>query len=86
MIFSLKVQGVSNTKVRVLVVRHIEEDALDLLSEKIGLPIRAENSQLNLFSLQLVDPRNIFCFLRSFWYRNFNWSPGTKLEKTTKGD
>ena len=31
---------VSNTKVRVLVVRHIEEDALDLLSEKIGLPSR----------------------------------------------
>ena len=31
---------VSNTKVRVLVVRHIEEDALDPLSEKIGLPSR----------------------------------------------
>ena len=31
---------VSNTKVRVLVVLHIEEDALDLLSEKIGLPSR----------------------------------------------
>lgn len=63
---------VSDTKVRGLVVRHIEEDALDLLSEKIGLPSRlvvkllepiiAETSQLNLFSLQLVDPRNTFFF------------------------
>ena len=32
-------------------------------------------------------PQKHFLFsLRSFWYRNFNWSPGTKLEKTTKGD